>query len=154
MPLVNIGDGGPPIDIPAGWLPDWQQHVRAAIEHGAHLRRVASAKANLRNGLGIATVALRTGLPRDEVARLAAHIRGTDNNPVTVADEQRILDYPLAEPDDQHTHPSQWPTRRNPPHRIRLLIGSHDHELELPTITITITPINQPEPHRGMGENR
>lgn len=112
MPLVNIGDGGPPIDIPAGWLPDWQTHVRAAIEHGAHLRRVANAKANLRNGLGIATVALRTGLPRDETARLAAHIRGTDNNPViTVADEQRI-------------------------------------------ITITITPINQPEPHRGMGENR
>jgi hypothetical protein len=142
MPLVDIGDGGPPIDIPASWLPDWQTHVRAAIERGAHLKRVASAKAQLRQGLSVARVALRAGLPRDEVAKLAAAMQPVGDL-ITVADEQRILAHPVysdVEQNSTYATPAEQACR-NPPRRIRILTAGSTHHLPTVHLTITITPI-------------
>lgn len=149
MPLVNIGDGGPPVDIPEKWLPDWQTHVRAAIARGAQRRAVASAKVQLRQGLAIPTVALRTGLPRDQVARLAAAIRGNDRDLITVADEQRILEHPVfgdVALTSTYGSPAEA-ARRNPARRIRVITGDNQRDCDgscgLPVITIRIriTPI-------------
>jgi hypothetical protein len=148
MSRVDIGDGGLPIDIPDQWLPDWHTHVRAAIERGRHERALTSARSQLIQGLAPVTVARRVGLPRREVDQLAAWLRGPPGHLITIADERHILDHPLPDenPDYRFVEPSQWPTNRNPPHRIRILHAGTDPptgSAQLPEyrLTITVTPI-------------
>lgn len=156
MTRVDIGDGGPPIDIPDQWMPDWQTHLRDVIARG-HAERdlqrsIRKAEHKLRTNASIAAAAAYSGLPADHVARIAARLEAKDfsQHGTDLDAYRKILGYPVRDDDplrESLVDPSQWPTRRNLPHRIRILHAGDPPphhgpgECGLPVIRITITPI-------------